>query len=94
MSLENIKGIVSKLAIELQKRLNMQHIQLEISEEAKKFIANAAYDPVYGARPLKRYLQSQVETRLAKEIIAGHVLPYDTVVVEVALGNLTITIRK
>src|SRR5690606_9711248 len=57
LSLENIKGIVTKLAKELQHRLSEQNLSLEISEAAKEYIANAAYDPVYGARPLKRYLQ-------------------------------------
>ena len=84
LSLSDIKGIVTKLAGELQTRLNMQHIYLVMTEEAKKFIANAAYDPVYGARPLKRYLQSRIETNLAKEIIAGNVHPYDTITVDVS----------
>ena len=94
LSLSDIKGIVTKLAGELQTRLNMQHIYLVMTEEAKKFIANAAYDPVYGARPLKRYLQSRIETNLAKEIIAGSVHPYDTITVDVADGNLKIGVTK
>nr|WP_249308218.1 ATP-dependent chaperone ClpB [Lederbergia citrea] len=94
LSLENIKGIVAKLAEELQTRLREQHIQLEITEEGKKFVADAAYDPVYGARPLKRYLQSHIETKLAKEIIAGHVHPYDTVLVDAEDGELKVSIKK
>nr|WP_249305892.1 ATP-dependent chaperone ClpB [Lederbergia citrea] len=94
LSLENIKGIVAKLAEELQTRLSDQHIQLEMTEEGKKFVADAAYDPVYGARPLKRYLQSHIETKLAKEIIAGHVHPYDTVLVDAEDGELKVSIKK
>lgn len=94
LSLENIKGIVSKLSAELQLRLSSQYIQLEMTDDAKQFVADAAYDPVYGARPLKRYLQSRIETALAKEIIAGNVHPYDTVVVEVVDGQLKISVKK
>ncbi|MBS4210647.1 ATP-dependent chaperone ClpB [Bacillus sp. FJAT-50079] len=94
LSLANIAGIVSKLAGELQARLNEQYIQLEITKKAKEFIAEAAYDPVYGARPLKRFLQSKIETLVAKEIIAGHVHPYDTIVVNVEDDQLKINIRK
>ncbi|MFD1706944.1 ATP-dependent chaperone ClpB [Siminovitchia sediminis] len=94
LSMENIKGIVSKLAKELQARLQDQHIQLEMTEAAREYIAREAYDPVYGARPLKRYLQSNIETRLAKEIISGHVHPFDTVVVAYENEELIIRIKN
>ena len=55
----------------LQKRLEERKIALELTEAAHEFIGDAAYDPHYGARPLKRYLQSHVETPLAKFIIGG-----------------------
>ncbi|MBS4198672.1 ATP-dependent chaperone ClpB [Bacillus sp. FJAT-49732] len=94
LTLENIKGIVGKLAEELQLRLREQSIQLVISDQAKEFVAQAAFDPVYGARPLKRYLQSQIETRLAKEIIAGHVRPYDSIIIDVENEDLIVTVQK
>lgn len=94
LSMENIKGIVSKLARELQERLQDQHIQLEMTDAAKEFTAQQAYDPVYGARPLKRYLQSKVETSLAKEIISGNVHPFDTVVVDLQRDQLMIKVKK
>ncbi|CAM4059163.1 ATP-dependent chaperone ClpB [Lederbergia lenta] len=94
LSLANITGIVSKLAEELQERLSSQYIQLEMTDNALQFVADAAYDPVYGARPLKRYLQSRVETALAKEIIAGNVHPYNTVIVDAVGNGLKISIRK
>ncbi|MFK4998169.1 hypothetical protein ACI2OX_14925 [Bacillus sp. N9] len=75
-------------------RLNEQYIQLEMTEKAKGFIAKEAYDPVYGARPLKRFLQSKIETLVAKEIIAGHVHPYDTIVVDIEDEQIKINIRK
>lgn len=94
LNLENIKGIVEKLAEELKERLRHQHIQMNMTEEAKSFIAREAFDPVYGARPLRRYLQSNVETKIAKEIIAGHVHPFDSLLVELKDGELTVTVQK
>ncbi|GIN57416.1 ATP-dependent chaperone ClpB [Lederbergia ruris] len=90
LTLNNIVGIVGKLLNELRQRLSEQNIQLEISEDAKRFIAQAAYDPIYGARPLKRYMQSHIETKLAKEIIAGHVHPFTTLKIEVQDDQITI----
>jgi ATP-dependent Clp protease ATP-binding subunit ClpB len=68
---EQLKKIVDLQLAGLCKRLEERKIGLEMTEEAKEFIARAAYDPVYGARPLRRYLQAHVETPLAREIIAG-----------------------
>ncbi|RST59637.1 ATP-dependent chaperone ClpB [Siminovitchia terrae] len=93
LSMENIKGIVSKLVKELQVRLRDQHIQLEMTEGAKAFTAREAYDPIYGARPLKRYLQSKIETGLAKEIISGKVHPFDTVIVDLQGNELEIKVE-
>ncbi|MBS4218021.1 ATP-dependent chaperone ClpB [Bacillus sp. FJAT-49711] len=94
LTIENIKGIVGKLAEELQHRLIEQNIHLTISDEANEFVAQAAYDPVYGARPLKRYLQSHIETKLAKEIIAGQVHPNDTIIISEENGELSISVQK
>ncbi|AIM17415.1 MULTISPECIES: ATP-dependent chaperone ClpB [Neobacillus] len=73
LTLEDIKNIVVKLTKELENRLKQQQIELSISEEAKEFIAVNGYDPVYGARPLKRYLQRNIETKLARDIISGRI---------------------
>ncbi|MFS0644552.1 ATP-dependent chaperone ClpB [Siminovitchia sp. 179-K 8D1 HS] len=94
LSLENIKGIVEKLAEELKERLRHQHIQMEMTDEAKSFIAREAFDPVYGARPLKRYLQGSVETKIAKEIIAGRVHPFDSLIVGLKDGELTVSVQE
>ncbi|RDX00830.1 ATP-dependent chaperone ClpB [Listeria kieliensis] len=85
LTLENIKGIVEKLVDELQERLEAQEIHIAISDEAKSFIAEEAYDPVYGARPLKRYLVRHVETPLARAIVSGEVMPHSSV--EIGLEN-------
>ncbi len=76
---ENVRGIVELLTKDLSARLADQRIGLHVTDEAKDMVIAAAYDPVYGARPLKRYLQSHVETLIARKIIAEDVAP-DTVI--------------
>ncbi|MCA1062037.1 ATP-dependent chaperone ClpB [Rossellomorea aquimaris] len=88
LTIRDIKGIIHKLVQELQYRVEEQQIILSMTERAKEFIAQNAYDPVYGARPLKRYLQREVETRLAREIIAGKVKPNDTITIDAKEGGL------
>ncbi|QQZ08235.1 ATP-dependent chaperone ClpB [Heyndrickxia vini] len=90
LTIGNIKGIVSKLIQELQLRLSGQHIQLEITEEAKEWIAKSAYDPIYGARPLKRYIQHHIETELAREIIRGNIRPQTKIMIDVENNKLKI----
>lgn len=82
LSLEDVKGIVEKIIQHLSHRLEEQEIQLDITEDAKSWIAEKAYEPQYGARPLKRFITREVETPLAKEIIAGRVLPKTKVSIE------------
>ncbi len=76
---ENIRGIVDFLTKDLSARLADKRIGLSVTDAAKDLVIAAAYDPVYGARPLKRYLQSHVETLIARKIIAEDVAP-DTVI--------------
>lgn len=78
---------------DLGKRLAERRIALELSAEARHFIAREAFDPVFGARPLKRYLQHQLETRLGRAIIAGEVGDGATVRVGLEGGELAITIE-
>lgn len=94
LSLTDMIGIVAKLVNDMKERLTEQFIQLTVSEEAEKYIAKAAYEPAYGARPLKRYLQSKVETQIAKEIISGHVKPYDQIVLTVENDELHISVEE
>lgn len=81
LSLENVKDIVDKIIAQVAQRLEAQDIYLELSNEAKNWIAENAYEPSYGARPLKRFITREVETPLAKEIISGRILPKTRVVI-------------
>ncbi len=95
LSLEAIKKIVDKFINLLSKRLADQEISLTISEPAKEWLAKNGYEPAYGARPLQRFITDQVETPLAKQIIAGKILPHSEV--EISLGeqqNLIFTAKE
>lgn len=70
---QEIVEIVDKMVHQLQVRLTEQNIVLNVTKEAKEFIADQGYDPVYGARPLKRFIQKHLETKIARKIIAGTV---------------------
>jgi ATP-dependent Clp protease ATP-binding subunit ClpB len=90
LSIQNIKGIIGKLIEDLQHRVEDQHIILSLTEGAKEFIAQSAYDPVYGARPLKRYLQREIETKLARELIAGNIRPGQIITIVAGENGLSI----
>ncbi|MCQ9209776.1 ATP-dependent chaperone ClpB [Granulicatella seriolae] len=75
LSRENIKGIVTKMTNHLSERLADQDIQLVVEDSVKDWIAKNAYNPVYGARPIARYIQHSIETPLAKLVIKGDVMP-------------------
>ncbi|MGO0140622.1 ATP-dependent chaperone ClpB [Latilactobacillus sakei] len=77
--LQDVEQIVVKMLADLSHRLADQEITLTISEDAKLWVAKEGYDPAFGARPLRRYITNRIETPLAKEIIAGNVLPNTTV---------------
>lgn len=94
LTLADIKGIVEKLVEELQIRLAGQEIGISISDAAKAFIAEEAYDPVYGARPLKRYIVRHVETPLAREIVSGHVFPHSSVEIDLLDNEFTFKVDK
>ena len=72
---ENIHGIVDLLISDLNRRLKDKQLTVEITDAAKAYIIDAAYDPTYGARPLKRFIQSRIETLLARAIIGGNLEP-------------------
>lgn len=91
---ENIGGIVELLIDELNRRLTDQEISIRLTPAAKDFVIEGGYDPVYGARPLKRYLQKNVETLAAKMILGGKVHTEDTIVLDVANGELTATAQS
>ena len=87
---EEIKRIVDLTLIEIRKRLSDQHIEIELSAEARDYIAEKSYDPIYGARPLKRFLQRELETRLAKALIKNEISENDRVLVDIQGGVLII----
>ncbi len=89
LSIDEVKAIVKILLAHLSGRLADRQITLNFSDEAVGFIAEAGYDPVYGARPLKRYITQNVETRLARAMIAGGVHDKSTVNVDVKNNVLT-----
>ena len=85
---ENIKSIAAIQLQYLAKRLGAMDMQLELTDAAIAEIANAGFDPVYGARPLKRAIQSEIENPLAREILAGNFIAKDTVKIDVKAGKL------
>ena len=86
---DNIGHIITLLMADLNKRLVDKEITVELTDTAKQFITDNGYDPVYGARPLKRYLQKHVETLAAKLILADGVRAGDTILIDVKDGKLS-----
>jgi ATP-dependent Clp protease ATP-binding subunit ClpB len=91
LTFAEIKKIVDLQLALLRRRLADRHIQLELSDAAKEYIAHEGYDPVYGARPLKRFLQRQVETALSRKLLSGEISDHSLVKVDFKRGELTFT---
>jgi len=91
LSLTEIERIVDLLLVVLQERLADRRIELQLTDAAREHVAREGYDPVYGARPLKRFLQRQVETALSRKILAGEIPDNSRVVVDAVDGQLTFT---
>ncbi|MGE7614182.1 ATP-dependent chaperone ClpB [Paenibacillus sp. NPDC101420] len=94
LTLGEIEKIVDKLVDGLRLRLADQEIGLELTEPAVRFIAKEGFDPVYGARPLKRFIQRSLETRVARAIIAGEAAEGTVIQVDESGGGLTVSIIK
>ena len=90
---ENIGGIVDLMVKELSDRLADQELSLELTDAARTQVIENGYDPIYGARPLKRYLQNYVETLAAKKILSGDVHQGDTLVLDVKDGEFVINTK-
>ncbi len=90
---DNIGHIVDLLLKGLNKRLADQELTVELSPAAKQFVIEGGYDPVYGARPLKRFVQKEVETSTAKLILGGQVSEGDTILLDVENGGLSAMIK-
>ena len=90
LSRKEIRQIVLLLVDELRQRMTVRRISLELTDAACDFIAETAYDPVYGARPLKRFIQHQLETKVGRAIISGAIGEGDHVIVDLINGELTV----
>ena len=90
---DNVGKIVDLMVKELSDRLADQELSLELTDAAKQMVVDNGYDPVYGARPLKRYLQNYVETLTAKKILSGDVHAGDTLVLDVKDGAFTVSTK-
>ncbi len=93
LSKENITGIIDLLLSSLRERMEEKRLRLTVTDKAKAFIIDHGYDPVYGARPLKRYLQSKVETLIAKKILEADLAPNSELVVDEADGDLAVSVK-
>ena len=91
---QNISGIINLLVQELNERLADRDLAIALTDTAKDLIVERGYDPVYGARPLKRYMQKHVETLAAKLILAGDIREGDTILIDVSEGELTANVAK
>ncbi len=89
----DIRSIINLLLADLNKRLSDKELRLEMTDEAKEYITDHGYDPVYGARPLKRYVQKHVETLAARIILQGDVVSGDTIIITMEGDSLTAKIR-
>ena len=90
---ENIGNIIDLMVKDLNKRLAVQDISLELDDAAKAYVTDGGYDPVYGARPLKRFLQKNVETLAARLILSGQVGMEDTILFTVRDGELAAEVK-
>ncbi|MGO9311175.1 MAG: ATP-dependent chaperone ClpB [Syntrophobacteraceae bacterium] len=91
LTMDEIKEIIDLLTEDLNQRLKARRLTLRLTDDAREFIARAGYDPVYGARPLKRFVQREVETRIGRAIIAGLITDGSTITVDVQDGELVVT---
>ena len=90
---ENITNIIDLLVADLNKRLSDKELAVELTPSAKIFVADNGYDPMYGARPLKRYLQKSVETLAARLILSDGVNMEDTILIDEQNGELTARVK-
>ena len=94
LSLDEITSIVALLITETNERLKERRIKIELSISAQKWIGEEGYDPIYGARPLKRFLQKQIENRIARAIIGGEVEDGSIIAFDLETEELEMTIKK
>ncbi len=88
---ENVYAIIDIMLSKLSARLDKQNLKLEVTKSAKDLIVDGGYDVTFGARPLKRYIESNVETKVARAILQGNMDEGDTIVVDAKDGEITVT---
>jgi ATP-dependent Clp protease ATP-binding subunit ClpB len=86
-----IERIIDLLFDDLRARLADRRLQLELTEDARRLIAERAFDPVYGARPLRRFIEREVETRVGRALLGGEAADGSTIFVDVRDGDLTVS---
>jgi ATP-dependent Clp protease ATP-binding subunit ClpB len=91
LTLKEIEKIVELQLVLLRQRLSDRFIELDLTEAAREFVAREGYDPVYGARPLKRFLQRHLETALSRKLLAGDITDHSRITVDIQNGALTFT---
>ena len=91
LSRDQIGSIVDLMISDLNRRMKSQQLGVRLTDAARQYVIDTAYEPTYGARPLKRFIQSQIETRIAKRIIAGDIPARSTIVVDTDENGLTIS---
>ena len=91
---DNIGGIVDLVIDSVNERLKDRELQIKLTDAAKTYVADNGYDPVYGARPLKRYLQKNVETLAARLILSDGVHTGDTIKIDVVDGKLNASAER
>jgi ATP-dependent Clp protease ATP-binding subunit ClpB len=94
LSLSEVEEILQLIIFQLERRLSDQHLALDVSAEALSYIAQNGFDPLYGARPLKRYVQHALESRLGRLIVAGEVESGDTISVTLVGGQLDLRVLR
>ena len=94
LTAEQLRGIVDLMVRDLQKRLEERKLGVELTDAAKSWLAQEGYDPVYGARPLRRLIERQVENPLSTRILRGEVAEGDRVIVDLVDGKLTFDAGK
>ncbi|MBQ8116553.1 MAG: AAA family ATPase, partial [Lachnospiraceae bacterium] len=90
---DNIGGIIKLIVADLNRRLADRDVDLELTDAAEQLAVEQAYDPVYGARPLKRYVQKYVETLAARLILSDQVASGDTIVIDAVDGEMTARVK-
>lgn len=91
---EQLRSIVDLLVVDLQKRLADHKLAIEITDKAKSWLAEAGYDPTYGARPLRRAIERYVENPLSTRLLQADFSPGDTIIVDSGADGLTFSVKK